>query len=236
MTTNSAARSLLLAILSLLSMTAVASVTTYSDRTTFENLGSISFDYGFGDVDTASGGGLSFESDPWHTNGVTYNTGNNLVIGPSLLGFGLTSNLFTSNSAAPGGLVTGNIDTGFNLFGFDLSTVFGSSLVNITVATNLATYNFTDQAALLAPGSTFVGLSAGAGEYFTSFSIANANSATVPTIDNVTLGQVSPVPEPSTITMLVLGLTLLWFAARHSPNPTTVPSRRNRLSVLVPVA
>ena len=209
---------MLLAILSLLSMTTSASVTAYSDRTTFENLGSISFNYGFEDVDTASGGGLQFESDPWHTNGVNYNTGNNLVIGPSLSGFGLTSNLFTSNSASFGGLVSGSIDASFNLFGFDLSTVFGPSLANITVDTNLASYDFIAQAALLAPGSTFVGLSAGAGEYFTSFSITNADSATIPAIDNVTLGQVSPVPEPNIITMLILGLTLLWFAARDRSN------------------
>lgn len=214
------ARVLIAASLAVTSLAATASVTTYSSRASFEALGSISHNYGFDDLNTslaATGGtGLLFTGDPWATHGVTYNTGSNLVVGPSL-GLGLTSNVFTSNSSNPGGLVSGAIGGGFNLFGFDLGTVFGSSPVTISLASNLGSYSFAGLSSPVQSNLAFFGFRAGAGEHFTSFSITDAVNGTVPAVDNVTLGLVvtTPVPEPEMFSMLASGLLLLGFAARR---------------------
>jgi hypothetical protein len=215
-----ATRLLIASALATASLATEASVTTYSSRTSFESLGSISYNYGFDDLDTsfaATGGtGLKFMADPWTTHGVTYNTGSNLVVGPSL-GLGLTSNVFTSNSSNPGGLVSGMIGGSYNLFGFDLGTLLGASLANISLSTNLGTYSFLNQASPVSPASSFFGFSAGAGEHFTSFSISDVTAGAVPALDNVTLGSVavSAIPEPETIALLLPGLLLLGLASRR---------------------
>jgi hypothetical protein len=140
-----------------------------------------------------------------------------VVVGPDS-GYGVSSKSISSNDW--GGPVSGDISNiGFDMFGFDLSMLLGTSPVSITVDTNNASYSFNNQSALLAQGSTFFfGFSTnGAGEYFKSFSIASASNA-VPAIDNVTLGHVAAVPEPTSISLLILGLALLWSAARFRSN------------------
>ena len=218
MTTRAFSHLLMAVALAATSLAASADVIQYTDRTTFSGLGSIGFNYGFDDLDTslaATGGtGLFFTGDPWTTHGVTYNTGSNLVIGPSS-GLGLTSNVFTSNSSNPGGLASGTLGGSYDLFGFDAGTILGSSTVNITINTNLGAYRFLNQAAAAEPASSFFGFRAAAGEYFTSFLIADLAAGTVPSIDNVTLGIASPVPEPEAFSLLLPGLLLLMFAARR---------------------
>jgi len=107
--------------------------------------------------------------------------------------------------------VSGAIGGGFNLFGFDLGTFFGSSPVNISLATNLGSYSFAGLSAPVQPNLAFFGFRAGTGEHFTSFSISDAVPGTVPAVDNRMLGLVvtSPVPEPEMLSMLASGLLLL---------------------------
>jgi hypothetical protein len=208
-------RLLLVALLTLTSLAAAAgvSLTSYT----------ISISYNFDDLDTslaATGGtGVLFTANPWTTHDVTYDTGSNTVIGPSS-GFGVASNVFSSNS----GVLSGTIDGNYSWFGFDLGTVVGSSPVNIDLKTNLGDYSFANLAAPRAPVLTSFGFSAGTGEYFTSFSIVPTDAHVGAVLDNVALGnvigQAPPIPEPGVLPLLTVGSLILGLAVRrrrHDP-------------------
>lgn len=94
--------------------------------------------------------------------------------------------------------MSGTIGGSYNLFGSDLGTLLGSSNANISVMTNLNTYNFSGMGALREPSTSFFGILAGSGEYLAAFVISDVTAGTVPALDNVTLGlATSPVRPPA---------------------------------------
>lgn len=219
-------RLLIAATLAAVSLAAEANVTTYSSRTSFSSLGSIDSNYGFENVTVDSDGFLP-RTDNWIpvTGPATFSPvkysagGEGVVVGPSS-GLGVSSNVFVANSYSP--VLLGTISGSYDLFGFDLGSILGSSHVNLTLHTNTGAYSFLGLVAPNAPTASFIGFRAGANEHFTSFSIAGTTPGSLPALDNVTLGlaAVSAIPEPEIFSMLLPGLLLLVIARRRrDPKP-----------------
>lgn len=198
-----------------------ADLTSFSDRSALSLTGNIGLNYGFEDVDT-SVSPIVFVEDyangPWTASGVTYTTSENVVfndqfiVGPGVPAGAITQ-MFTSNF--PGESLTGTIAGNYSLFGFDLGGIFGAGAVTIQMMTNLNVYSFAGQLIPHLPGLSFFGYQAGAGEYFTAFSISSSEGVWT-AMDNMTLGTVTtPVPEPEIYAMMVAGLGFLGWAGKR---------------------
>jgi hypothetical protein len=206
-------RIMVLAGIAFASAPAFADVTLFANRTDFTAMGAIAENYGFEDINTlASADGLVFTADPWTAHGVTYTTGNNVIIGATA-GYGAPSNVFSLNAFSP---LRGDIGSAYNMFGFDIGTFFGTSGADIVLGTNLGSYSFLNQLVPAMSGMSFLGFGAGPGEFFTSFSITSVVAGTVPGIDNVMLGVITtPVPEPASCVLLLAGLVLVGTRERR---------------------
>lgn len=193
----------------LLAGSANAGLLQFSDRVSFEAQGTIAENYGFEDFGT----GFSYPGDPWTAHGVTYNTGNNLIVGTGT-SYAPISNVFTYDFWTP---VTATIDSsGFDMFALDLGYLGSNTALTFSVSTNLDNYIFSAIIAPLASRSLdFYGFTVGDGEYFTSFNISSGGTGSAPVIDNVTLGdQQKQIPEPSFLALLGFALTGLFFSRK----------------------
>ena len=181
-----------------------ASVSTYTDQSTFNSQGVIAFDSNFNDFGTSFG----FPANPFTRGGVTYTSGSNLTWGFSTVYTTTTETLIGGNSAIPTTLITGNIATGYNMFGFNIGT-YGSTPISITVDTNVSSYLYSgltianSQAGKL----DYKGFIASSGEYFTGFKIVADNAIpNLAGITNVAVGNVSAVPVPGAVWLFASGL------------------------------
>ena len=201
----------------LISSLAGANVTMTNDRTSFEALGTINYNYGFDDFSTDStylSWGYVLPGNPWTSHGVTYTSLDNLI--------GWGGNFYTSiyltngtpmmmNNDPNWDPVTGLIDQAgnYSLLGFDAG--YGYQIDNgtvITISTNLNNYTFN---VTLNPANNtlFYGFVTNSGEYFTGFNINTNDNWALASIDNITLGDNNgqqSVPEPATMFLLGLGL------------------------------
>ena len=190
------------------SSSSIAGVILSSDRTNFENLGNIVFNQGF----ESYGSGFDYPGTPITIDDVTYNSTENLTIGPS---GSYTTNgtvMMTNNYWNP---IKGTINPGYNLFGFDAGWMNQDDQGSVfSISTNLNSYAFNVDLAD-ASDTDFFGFIADAGEYFTAWELTSTYEFALIGIDNVTLGNVQNVPEPSLITLFGLGLLGLGFARRR---------------------
>ena len=137
-------------------------------------------------------GGLVYEqSTPWTTQGVSYTSGHNIVLGPGV-GLGVTSNSISADYGAP---VMGQLasDDAFTLFGADV-TIYGSKVpVGLVISTNLGSYTLANlDVPLATSGRRFVGVVLSrAGEYLTGFRFTPAAGAAAVLLDNVAVGHVA---------------------------------------------
>jgi len=201
---------LLVAILGVFSLPSQssASVSTYTDRVAFKSQGFITFDSNFNDFKEFPGTGFIYPGTPYTKGDVTYTSAENFTWG-SASGYTITERLIGGNSDIPTTLITGDIEAGYNMFGFNIGT-YGSTPISITVDTNVSSY--------LYPSLTIANSQAGKldykgfivttpGEYFTGFKIvadnANPNFAG---ITNVAVGNVSAVPVPGAVWLFASGL------------------------------
>ncbi len=191
-----------------------ANVILETNRTSFENLGSIEFNYGFENFNSST---FSYPSTPYTSNGVTYTSAQNLILGATGTPYTTNgTNMMTNNYWNP---ITGTIDsTVHSLFGFDAgwSSQDDNGTV-MTITTNLSSYLFNVDLNS-ASQAGFYGFVADAGEYFTSFNINTNTFNALASIDNVTLGQngnaPAQVPEPTAIALMGLGLLGFGFSRR----------------------
>lgn len=181
-----------------------AAVIAYSNQATFLSQGTIVHNTNFDTYPTT--GPFTFPGDPFTIGGVTYTTGNNLIVAPGS-GYGNSRNVFVNNFWSP---LPGSISTApqqFDMFSFSIGLLGSNSLVNITLTTNLGVYNFNGLSfpnVNTNPGLAFQGFIASPGEYFTGFSIASqSGSGFAPAITDVRLGQAAAIPEP--ISLVVFG-------------------------------
>lgn len=101
--------------------------------------------------------------------------------------------------------LTGTIESGstqYSMFGFDIGVLSRQDRITIDLTTNLGNYSF--PLLNLADGTQsleFRGFATHSpGEYFTSFSITTEfGSGSLPGITDVAVGQLSAVPEPSSL-------------------------------------
>jgi len=189
-----------------------AGLVTYSDQPIFDAQGIIAYNTSF-----TCRAGFCLPGDPWTIGGVTYTSGSNLIIGPDV-GYGNSVPLLTYDYWSP---VPATIETspGFNMLGFRLGTLGASSLMNITVDTNLTSYSFVNETVPNSDaGLQFFGFVATGGEYLTGFTIASVNGrGSGPGITNVELGNAgNTAPEPSSVLLLASsGLGLVGLLRRR---------------------
>ena len=134
------------------------------------------------------GPGFTFLPNPWNHEGVTYTTGDNLIVGSGTFYLPI-SNIFCYNFWTPlPASVSTNPDT-FDLIGFDVAFIGRSDPVDITVATNLDIYEYLDLSLQnWNAGSDFFGFKApGSGEFVTDFIVNTNAGGSAGCIDNVTL-------------------------------------------------
>ncbi len=199
---------LLAAVLGIFSLPSYsfASVSTFTDQSAFNSQGVIAFNSNFQDFGT----GFGFPVNPFTRGGVTYTSGENITWGfntPTPYNTTLQT-LIGNNSSIPTTLITGNIATGYNMFGFNIGT-YGTTPISITVNTNLSSYLFSGLSIANSGAGLldYKGFIATSGEYFTGFKISADNvNPNLAGITNVSLGNVSAVPVPGAVWLFVSGL------------------------------
>ena len=206
---------LLVAILGVFSLPSQssASVSTSNDRVAFKSQGFITFDSNFNDVNDFPGTGFIYPGNPYTQGNVTYTSAENLTWGSSTT-YTTTERLIGGDSEIPTTLITGNIEAGYNMFGFNIGT-YGSTPISITVYT---TTDMGTDGSYLYPGLIIANSQAGKldykgfiattpGEYFTGFKIAADDAIpNLAGITNVAVGNVSAVPVPGAVWLFASGL------------------------------
>jgi len=137
--------------------------------------------------DVSTDEGVYDAPEPWASNGVTYTSADNLVLGPEI-GLGVLSNAVSTEYGTP---LTGTFapTDAITLFGADLSLIVTKAPVGLVLTTNLATYTLGNlDVPLAANGRRFFGVAlSNPSEYFTGFRFSiGASSALL--LDNVAIG------------------------------------------------
>jgi len=197
-----------------LAQASLAGVATINSQASFQSAGTIVYNTNW---DIFTGGYLS-PGDNYTVGGVTYTTGNNLLVGPAS-GYGNLRTMFFYASYTP---LTGTIEPGFEMLGFSggvLSEDGSNSLVDIFVSTNFGAYQFNGVVWPYATGPLqFIGfVTTSPSEYFTGFAVSTQNGYNwAAGITDVQLG--NTIPEPSSTLMAGCALLILGAFLRRRRN------------------
>jgi PKD repeat protein len=167
-----------------------ADYSMFSTRPELNGAGTVDY---FNSFDELSGQLVYMQPTPWTTNGVTYTSALNIVLGPGV-GMGVASNAVSTEFGAPLVAQLAAVDA-FTLFGVDVTLIGEKVPVSLVVATNLGSYAFTNlDVPLATTGRRFIGVALSRpGEYLTGFrfTIQTANATVL--LDNVAVGHVGVV-------------------------------------------
>ena len=136
------------------------------------------------------------QESPWTTNGVTYTSGFNIVVGPGI-DPGVHSNALTTDFGAP---LTGTFAEAdaITVFGVDVTLVGVKVPVGLMVFTNLGSYSFTLDAPLAANGHRFFGIAlTNAGEHLTGFKFTITGTDTGLLLDDIAVGHMAAAHNAS---------------------------------------
>lgn len=185
-----------------------AGLLTFSDESSFQTMGQIVYNTNW---DTFTGD-FSFPGDPYTIGGVTYTSGENVIIGPESL-YELPRPMLFYGSFTP---LTADVDPTYTMLGFDLGVLSpdaAPALVDITVVTNFDTYQYTGLTIPYATGPLqFEGFVTDLpGEFITNFAISTeSGEGWAAGVTDVQVGA-SPIPEPAA--MLLVGFGVLGLGA-----------------------
>jgi hypothetical protein len=136
------------------------------------------------------------QSTPWTTNGVTYTSALNIVLGPGV-DLGVSSNALSTNFGSP---LTGAFaaSDSVTLFGADLTLIVSQVPVGLVLSTNLATYTFDNiDVPMATTGHRFFGVALSTeNEYLTGFRFSVGGPASALLLDNVAVGHASLNANP----------------------------------------
>jgi hypothetical protein len=187
-----------------------AAVTEFTSNAAFDAAGTILQTTNFDAYPTSD---ITFVSNPFSVGALTFTSGDNLIVGTNS-GYANTRNLLAYNFWSP---MSGTIDTaaGYDLFGFQLGMIGAVSDVTVTLFTNLGSYVMAPYSPInSSEGLQFLGFQAGAGEYFTGFTLASAQgTGSAPGTTDFELG-VAGVPEPDAWALMILGFGCVGAALR----------------------
>ena len=164
-----------------------SSYSSFDTRQEFNASATIDHLNGF---DEFTGNLVYMQTTPWTTNGVTYTSGLNIVLGPGV-GLGVQSNSLSTEFGDP---LTGTFsdEDALTVFGVDLTLIGVHVPVSLTLFTNLGSYAFDLDVPLATSGSRFFGVAlANAGEHLTGFRFTVGGTSTALLLDNVAVGHVA---------------------------------------------
>lgn len=196
----------LVVCLAFAAITAQAGILTFANEALFQSQGAIIHNTNWDSYT----GAFTFMGSPYTIGGVTYTSGDNLVVGPAG-GYGNARPMLAYDGWSPlPGVIASSPET-YDMFGFNIGLAGATSLVDIQIGTNLGSYLFTGLPfPNVTAGLAFQGfITDNSAEYFTSFILASQGGVgSAPMITDVQLGQAgaSAIPEPATAALLACGL------------------------------
>ena len=140
--------------------------------------------------DEFTGDLIYIQSTPWTSNGVTYTSALNIVLGPGI-GLGVQSNALSTEFGAP---LTGTFAEAdaVTTFGADFTLIGARVPVSVMLFTNLGSYSFTLDTPLATSGRRFFGIAlTTAGEHLTGFKFTVGGTDTGLLIDDVAIGHIA---------------------------------------------
>ena len=130
------------------------SYSAYDARAQFNGAGLIAH---HNDFEEFTGDLVYVQPTPWKSNGVTYTSALNIVLGPGV-GLGVQSNAISTEFGDPVSAQLGASDA-FTMLGVDVTLIGSKVPVSLVVTTNLASYSFDNlDIPLATTGSRFLGL------------------------------------------------------------------------------
>jgi PKD repeat protein len=158
---------------------------TFDTRAEFNGAGVVDYLNGF---DEFNGDYLIFpQTSPWTTNGITYTSASNVVLG-RVIELGIQSAAVSTDFGAPiSGTFADTVPA--TLFAANLMLIGDKVPVALLVRTNLGSYPFNLDVPLAADGHRFFGIALSKpGEYLTGFQFSISGSGSALLLDDVAVG------------------------------------------------
>ena len=156
------------------------------------------------------GAGFHSPGSPLTVGNETFVEGASNLIGGVGTEYNLARNLLTDNSVAG---TTIDLSGQYNLFAVNAGNFFDAAPETFKITTNLGIYNFTPTVSTATNfgALTFLGFEAGRGEYFESIQFTGVGATGV---TDVQIGSASVVPEPASMSLMLMGLAGIGAALR----------------------
>jgi len=171
-------------------ITVTPNYSTFDKRSEFNGAGVVDYLNGFDEFNVD--GQFFPQESPWTTNGVTYTSVTNVVLG-RVVELGIQSAAISTDfGAAITGTVADSVPV--TLFGANLMLIGDKVPVTLLVRTNLGAYAFNLDVPLAEDGQRFFGIALSkSGEYVTGFQFSVSGSSSALLLDDVAVGHMGAV-------------------------------------------